>query len=132
MQANNKEWKDNLEKIKEDYGHVGIDPHKMISAIERRIDRVLSKMTLKEVYVGNITYSIGSKLGGFKVALAEVQFDDFTEHHSTPGRECVGVKNIAYHLTQEILSALARDIAGMEVGPDRFQEMVKSLKKRSA
>jgi hypothetical protein len=132
MQANNREWKQNLDKIKDDYSHVGIDPHEVISGIERRINRVLSKMTLKEVFIGNIFYSFASKLGGVKVALAEVDFHDFTEHHNYEGRECTGAGNIAYYLIEEIFSALAKDLAGMEVGHERFQEMLSSVKKRFA
>merc|ERR1712196_80106 len=117
-----------MKKLKQDMSHTGIDPHEVLKSIEERVQSVLARVKLKEVFIGGITYHLSTKLGGIKTALADMEFHDFTEHHSEEGRNAVGAKNIAYYLGHEVFSALAKDIAGIEVGHDRFANMLSSIK----
>jgi len=128
MEANNKQFKEDMDKLKTDLHHTGIDPHEVLKGLEGHIQNILSRVKLQEVFIGGITYHLSTKLGGIKTALADLEFHNFTEHHGDQGRDSVGAKNIAYFLGHEIFAALARDIGGVEVDHGRFENMISSIK----
>jgi len=121
MEKNNKVFVADLARIKENHG---IDAAQMWSNFETWMKGVAERITLQEVLMEGIGYSFSNKALGMEVAIADMEFHDFSAQH-----DAVGMSKISYYLTHAVLEGMAEDIAGVEFGHGRFEGVVNSIKR---
>jgi hypothetical protein len=120
MEKNNKKFVSDLEHIKATHG---IDAAKIWGSVNSWIKRQMERVTLKEVVIEGISYSASTKSLGMEMAIADMDFHDFSEQHNA-----TGVTAIAYFLTHAVLEGMAEDLAGVELGHGRFEGLINSFK----
>jgi hypothetical protein len=121
MEKRNKEWIADLESIKAKHG---IDASKMWNDFAAWIRKTAERVTLQEVVLEDIGYSVSNKAFGMEVAIADMKYNDFSNQHNAVGAVAIG-----HHLTHAVLEGLANDVAGVELGKKRFNGMVDSVKR---
>lgn len=121
MEKNNQEWLADLERIKNDHG---IDAAKIWDNFEKWAHGVASRVTLQEVFIEGIGYSLSNKAFGMEVAIADMEYHDFSRQHNA-----VGVPAIGYYLTHAVLEGISQDILGIEFGHGRFEGLVDNIKR---
>lgn len=121
MEKNNQQWIADLARIKAEHG---IDAAKIWSDFEGWMKKMMERVTLKEVKMEGIGYSMSSKAIGMDIKIADMEFHNFSEQH-----DARGVQAISYYLTHAVMEGMANDIAGVEFGHHHFEGLLTNIKR---
>jgi len=120
METRNKAWVAELAQISDTHG---IDAAAHFASFEKWMKGVAERVTLTEVFMEGIAYSLSNKALGMEVAIADMEFHDFSAQHNA-----VGMTAISYYLIHAVLEGMAEDIGGVKMGHERFEGLVNSIK----
>lgn len=124
MEKNQAAWRATLVKIQEERG---IDAAKLWDDFAAWIRKVAERVTLQEVLLEGIGYTVSNRAFGMEMQIADMKYSNFSVEHNA-----VGVPAIGYYLTHAVLEGFANDVGGVEFGHGRFEGVVKTVKRLSS